>query len=157
MNTENRVDIDRHLKRMRLSAAVFLAVVVAAAAVILLADYRGSSLASPLTVTLVAVAGTLWVGFSATRDAGRRLERIRRSFAVHGDEERLLRDHWLVYLIVGVRLEVMVVAGVLVSLWGLGPRFGGVILLLGGLMIVLTWPTRRKIQILLGRARAFRE
>jgi hypothetical protein len=105
----------------------------------------------------VAAAASLWIGFAANRDAGNRLEKIRRAFAVHGDESRLLRDHWLVYLAVLVRLEMMVVCGLIVSLWGLGPGIGVWLLVLGALMMALTWPTARKTQLLLGRARALRD
>jgi hypothetical protein len=153
----NPAEIDNHLARMRVTAVAALFLMVAAAVAALAMHYRGSEVASPMTVTLVAVAGTLWVGFTATRDADRRLEVIRRAFAVHGEEERLLREHWIVYLAVVVRLSVMVLAGVVVALFGLGPRVGIWLILLGGLMIALTWPTRRKIQLLLGRSRALRE
>jgi hypothetical protein len=85
------------------------------------------------------------------------LAKIRRAFAVHGDEGRLLRDHWLVYVVVLLRLEMMVVAGLVVALWGSGPMIGVWLLVLGGLMVGLTWPTTRKTQLLLGRARALRE
>ena len=107
-------------------------------------------------LSLVAVAGALWVGFSANRDAANRMEKIRRAFAVHGDEARLLFDHWLVYVVILVRLEIMVVGGLVVALWGLGPVFGVWVLVLGLLMIGLTWPTARKSRLLLGRARALR-
>jgi hypothetical protein len=150
-------EIDNHLARMRVTAVAALFLVMAAAVAAFAMHYRGSEVASPMTVTLVAVAGTLWVGFTATRDADRRLEVIRRAFAVHGEEEKLLREYWIVYLAVVVRLSVMVLAGVMVALFGLGPRVGIWLILLGGLMIALTWPTRRKIQLLLGRSRALRE
>jgi hypothetical protein len=149
--------LQSHLLRMRLTAMVALAVVIVAAIAAFVLPYRGSAVASPRTVTLVALAASLWIGFSANRDATGRLERIRRAFAVHGDERRLLRDHWLVYLVVLFRLGMMVVAGLVVALWGSGPTFGIWLLVLGGLMIVLTWPTTRKTQLLLGRARALRE
>jgi hypothetical protein len=151
------VRLNCHLRRMRVTTGIFLATVPAAIAVAFLARYRGSSVASPLTVTLVAAAASLWIGFAANRDAGNRLEKIRRAFAVHGDESRLLRDHWLVYLAVLVRLEMMVVCGLIVSLWGLGPGIGVWLLVLGALMMALTWPTARKTQLLLGRARALRD
>jgi hypothetical protein len=51
----------------------------------------------------------------------------------------------------------MALGGLVVALWGLGPIFGVWLLILGGLMILLTWPTARKSQLLLGRARALRE
>ena len=146
-----------HLLRMRITAMAALAVVIFAAIAAFVLPYRGSAVASPRTVTLVALAASLWIGFSANRDATGRLERIRRAFAVHGDEGRLLRDHWLVYMVVLFRLGMMVVAGLVVALWGSGPAFGIWLLILGGLMVVLTWPTTRKTQLLLGRARALRE
>ncbi len=151
------MNLQSHLLRMRITAVAALAVVIFAAIAAFVLPYRGSAVASPRTVTLVALAASLWIGFSANRDATGRLERIRRAFAVHGDEGRLLRDHWLVYLVVLVRLGMMVVAGLVVALWGSGPTFGIWLLILGGLMIVLTWPTTRKTQLLLGRARALRD
>jgi len=150
-------ELQPHLLRMRLTTGLFLAAVPAAVAVAFVVPYRGSSLASPLTVTLVAAVACLWLGFSANRDARDRLERVRRAFAVHGDEHRLLRDHWLVYLVILVRLEMMVVCGLVASLWGSGPRVGVWMILLAGVMITLSWPTARKSQLLLGRARALRE
>jgi hypothetical protein len=142
---------------MRVSAVAGLIVVVFAAIAAFVLPYRGSAVASPRTVTLVALAASLWIGFSANRDAASRLEKIRLAFAVHGDEGRLLRDHWLVYLVVLIRLEMMAAGGLVVALWGSGPAFGIWFLILGGLMIALTWPTTRKTQLLLGRARALRE
>lgn len=150
------LNLQSHLLRMRITATAALAVVFFAAIAAFVLPYRGSAVASPRTVTLVALAASLWIGFSANRDATGRLERIRRAFAVHGDEGRLLRDHWLVYMLILVRLGMMVVAGLVVALWGSGPTFGIWILIMGGLMVVLTWPTTRKTQLLLGRARALR-
>lgn len=149
--------LQSHLLRMRVTAVVGLVTVIVAVVASFVLPYRGSEVASPLTVTLVAAAACLWIGFSANRDATSRLEEIRRAFAVHGVEGRLLRDHWLVYLVVLIRLEIMVVGGLLVALWGAGPKTGVWFLILGGLMIALTWPTSRKTQLLLGRARALRE
>ena len=149
-------DLHRHLVRMRLTTGLFLATVPAAMAVAFLSPYRGSSVASPMTVTLVAAAACLWLGFSANRDAWGRLERIKRAYAVHGEEQLLFRDLWLVYLVILIRLEMMVICGLVASLWGLGPRFGFFMMLLAGVMITLSWPTARKSQLLLGRARALR-
>ena len=153
----SEVNLRSHFLRMRVTAGVGLVVVFFAAIAAFVLPYRGSAVASPRTVTLVALAASLWIGFSANRDAAGRLERIRRAFSVHGDEGRLLRDHWLVYMVILVRLGMMVVAGLVVALWGSGPTFGIWLLILGGLMIVLTWPTTRKTQLLLGRARVLRE
>ena len=146
-----------HLLRMRITAVAALAVVVLAAIAVFALPYRGSGVASPRTVTLVAFAASLWIGFSANRDAGGRMKRIRRAFVVHGDEARLLRDHWFAYMVILFRLGTMLVAGLVAALWGSGPTFGIWLLILGGLMVVLTWPTTRKTQLLLGRARALRE
>ena len=151
------VNLRSHLVRMRVTAEAGLVVVVFAAIAAFVLPYRGSAVASPRTVTLVALAASLWIGFSANRDAASRLEKIRLAFAVHGDEGRLLRDHWLVYLVVLIRLEMMAAGGLVVALWGSGPKFGSWFLVLGGLMIALTWPTTRKTQLLLGRARALRD
>jgi len=46
------------------------------------------------------LAMSLWVAFTAERDARLRLDRAKRAFAVHGDASRLLRDHWVVLLVV---------------------------------------------------------
>ena len=153
----NEVNLRSHLVRMRVTAVVGLVVVIVSVVAAFVLPYRGSAVASPRTVTLVALAASLWIGFSANRDAASRLEKIRLAFAVHGDEGRLLRDHWLVYLVVLIRLEMMAAGGLVVALWGSGPKFGIWFLVLGGLMIALTWPTTRKTQLLLGRARALRD
>lgn len=147
----------RHLVRMRVTAALFLAAVPTAAAAALAMPHRGAVTASPQVITLTAIAASLWIGFSAGRDALARLDRIKRAFAVHGDEARLLRDHWLVFTVVALRLEIMVVSGLVIALWGLGPRIGVAVIVLGGVMIALTWPTSRKARLLLGRARALRD
>ncbi len=153
----SEANLQSHLLRMRVTAVVGVVVVIASVVAAFVLPYRGSAVASPRTVTLVALAASLWIGFSANRDAANRLEKIRRAFAVHGDERRLLRDHWLVYLVVLIRLEMMAAGGLVVALWGSGPKIGIWFLILGGLMIALTWPTARKTQLLLGRARALRD
>lgn len=150
-------DLERHLLRMRWTAGSVLLLVPLVAAAIFAMPHRGAVVASPMTVTLVAVAAALWIGFTANRDAAARIERIKRAFAVDGDEHRLLRNHWLVYLLVLLRLAVMIVCGVVISLWGIGPRVGVWVVLLAGIMIALTWPSRRKTQLLLGRARQLRD
>ena len=150
----SEVDLQAHLLRMRVTAVAALVVVAGAVIASIALPYRGSVVASPLTVTVVAAAAGLWIGFSANRDAASRLVKIRRSFAVHRNEGRLLREHWLVYAVILVRLGVMVLAGLVAALWGLGPPYGIWLQILGGLMVALTWPTARKSQLLLGRARA---
>ncbi len=153
----SKIDIESHLVRMRVTGIMALATSAVVAVAAFTMPFRGSSVASPMTVTLVAFAAGLWIGFSANRDAGTRMRKIRHAYAVHGDEDRLLGDHWRAYVAVLLRLEVMAVAGFVVSLWGTGPVFGIWLLVLCAMMIALTWPTRRKIQLLLGRARAARE
>lgn len=148
--------LEKHLRRMRLTTGVFLVTIPSAMALLFLVPHRETGSMSPTTLTLVAAAAALWIGFTANRDARGRLERIKRAAAVHGDDTRLLRDHWLVYTVILLRLELMVVGGVVVALWGLGPAIGVWLVLLGGLMVALTWPTSRKAQLLLGRVRALR-
>lgn len=149
--------VSAHLLRMRLTAGACLATVPLSVALIFVFPHRGAALASPTAVTLVAVAAGLWIGFTANRDAHDRLERIKRAAAVHGDDRRLLRDHWVVYILVLVRLEMLVIGGVVVGIWGTGPGLGVWLVLLGGLMVALTWPSMRKTQLLLGRVRALRD
>jgi len=154
---KQQVDIRAHLVRMRITGVLALLATVGIALCAFVLPYQGSMVASPATVTLVAAVAVLWIGFSANRDAASRLVKIRRAFAVHGDERRLLRDHWLVYIVVLMRLEVMAVGGFVVALWGSGPRIGVWLMVLCALMVGLTWPTTRKTQLLLGRARALRD
>ena len=144
-------------KPSTMTMGVFLATVPAAVIVAVVSEHRRSAIASPLTMTLVAVAASLWIGFSANGDARARLERTKRAFAVHGDERRLLREHWWVYVMVLLRLEVMVLCGVVIALWGLGTGTAVWLLLVAAAMIVLTWPTLDKTRLLLERARELRD
>jgi hypothetical protein len=147
--------VRRHLLRMRITTGIFLATVPAAMIAAFLVPRR-PAMASPLTMTILAVAASLWIGFSAGRDTRTRLDRTKRAFAVHGDERRLLREHWMVYVVVLLRLEVMVICGLVVALWGLGPGTAVWLLLLAGVMIALTWPSIGKTRLLLERARRLR-
>jgi hypothetical protein len=112
---------------------------------------------TPRTVTLVAVAASLWITFTAERDARRRLEHMRRGFALSGEVAGLLRDHRRVFLIVLLRLELVVALGLATAVWGLGPRIALWFHALALLMILLAWPTERKISLVLLRAREFLE
>jgi hypothetical protein len=145
-------DMDRHLRLMRLVTLLFLATVPVAVALVLLVPAR-AGVASPMVVSLVAAVAALWVGFTANRDAGNRLARIRRAFAVHGEAGRLLRDHRMVNLAVLARLEVMVVAAVVAAVWGGSPAVAWGVLALAALMMALAWPTADKTHTLLARAR----
>jgi len=154
MTTVDETEIVRgHVRRMRMAWAVMLATVPVAAAVGLAVPHRATHLGSPSTVTLLALAVSLWVGFTAERDSRSRLDRIKRAFAVQGDLTRLLRDHLTVLVVVMLRREIIVLGGVVISIWGIGPRLGFWIVLLGGLMMGLAWPSIRKAQILILRAR----
>ena len=155
--TARNPELERHLLRMRWTTVLVLLTVPVAVVALFVIPHRGAVVASPMTVTLVAAAAALWIGFTANRDAAARIERIKRAFAVDGDERRLLHNHWLVYLLVLLRLAMMIVCGVVIGLWGIGPQIGVWVVMLGGIMIALTWPSRRKTQLLLGRARQLRD
>jgi len=108
---------------------------------------------SPMAVSLTAAAAALWVGFTANRDAQARLDRIKRAYAANGDEQRLLRDHRMVNLAVLARLEVMVIAAVVASIWGGSSAAAWGVLALAGMMMFLSWPTADKTDMLIKRAR----
>jgi hypothetical protein len=145
-------EMDRHLRVMRVTTVGFLLTVPAAVAVMVSVPPK-SGVASPLAVSLVAVAAALWIGFTANRDAQTRIDRVKRAFAAKGDERRLLRDHRLVNLAVLVRLEVMVVAAVVASIWGGSSAAAWGVLALAAIMMGLSWPTADKTVTLLERAR----
>ncbi len=145
-------EIDRHLKSMRLTTIGFLITVPLAAALCIGVTAR-ESMVSPMAVSLTAGAAALWVGFSANRDAQARLDRVKRAYAATGDEQRLLRDHRMVHLAVLVRLEVMVIAAVVASIWGGSSAAAWGVLALAGMMMCLSWPTADKTDMLIQRAR----
>ena len=74
--------------------------------------------------------------------------------AVHGDVTRLLRDHHWAYLAVLSRLLAVAGCGVIVAVWGAGPRLGLAFFILAGILMAMAWPTERKTQLLIRRARA---
>jgi hypothetical protein len=148
--------LQAHLRRMRITWAGFLVTVPTATAAVFWLPRMRSAAASPVIITLLALAGSLWVAFSAERDARLRLERAKRAFAALGDERRLLRDHWLVFVVVMLRLEVIVVLGLVTAAWGLGPRIAVVFVLLAGLLMGLAWPSKRKAELLVERGRELR-
>jgi hypothetical protein len=145
-------EIDRHLRSMRLTTAGFLFTVVLAA-VLCIGVAKRESMVSPMAVSLTAGAAALWVGFTANRDAQARLDRTKRAFAATGDEQRLLRDHRMVNLAVLVRLEIMVIAAVVASIWGGSAAVAWGVLGLAGMMMFLSWPTADKTDMLIKRAR----
>ena len=143
----------RHLRRIRIVWAAFTVTVPVAAVAGFLAPHLTTDVGSPTVVTGLVLAVCLWVAFTAERDARLRLERAKLAFAVHGDVPRLLRDHSLVLLVVLIRLEIIVIGGLVTAVWGVGPRIGLCFALAGGVLMALAWPTERKSQILLRRAR----
>ena len=150
-------DMSSHLWRMRAAVGVALAAVLVAVVAALVLPARTSPLVSPLVFTLAALAAALWLAFTADRDAGARLRRIRELFSAHGDEHRLLRQLLGVYLVVLLRLVSIAACGVVVAVWGRGPVVGVGFCVLAAVLVLLTWPTRRKSELLLGRARQLAE
>lgn len=153
---DERALVDRHLLRMRLLFAAGLTAVPSAAVGALALGPREPGGATPFTLTLVVYAAALWIGLTASRDARHRLESAKRAFTAHGRLERLLTDHRLVYLAVLLRLEVTTVCGFVGAVWGLGMVAAAPVLALAALLVVQTWPTHRKTELLIARARALR-
>jgi len=145
-------EIDRHLHTMRLTTIGFLAAVPVAVAVMLLSPSR-EGVASPMAVSLTAAAAALWIGFTANRDAQARLDRVKREFAAKGDLQTLLRGLRSVNMVVLARLEVMVVAAVVASIWGGSSAAAWGVLVLAAMMMGLSWPTADKTHMLIQRAR----
>jgi hypothetical protein len=141
---------------MRALALSALCTVPAAAAAGFVLPRQRSAVFSPTVITLIAVVGCLWIGLTANRDAGVRLDRVKRAFAAHGDMVRLLRDHKLVYAVVLFRLECLTAVGLVVALWGRGPIIALWFFAATAAMIGLTWPSRRKTELLVARAMALR-
>lgn len=154
---EERRLVRRHLLRCRLLWGAFFATVPAAAVLGFFVPRLEPGGATPTTLTLLAFAACLWIAFTAERDAAHRLDRVRRAFVVHSELPRLLRGHLLVILAVLVRLEVVVVLSVVVAVWGWGGRAALWIAILAGLMMVLAWPTARKVALVIHRARQQRD
>jgi uncharacterized membrane protein YfcA len=147
--------LDRSLRRMRVAGGLFLATLPA----VMVAAWRLPRLTADLSrpiVTLVLAAAGLWLAFSSDRDARSRLDRIKRGFAVHGDEARLLTDFLRVYLIVLTRLELIGLCGLAAAVWGSGPTATIWFVLITAVLMLLAWPSERKARLLLDRARALR-
>ena len=148
--------VNRHLLRMRMVAALFLASQAVAAALVLTLEQRRPAGLSPLSVTLAALGVGLWLTFTADRHSRRLLARVKGSFADHGDEARLLRHHRMAFTLVLARLEVVTLFAMTAAVWGAGPVFALPLLLAVTALMALAWPTRRKTLLLLERARDLR-
>jgi hypothetical protein len=152
---EETAAVARHLVRMRVTWAVFLATVPLAAVAGFSLPRLDPAAATPTSLTLVVLAAVLWISFTAERDARKRLERAKRAFAAHGELVRLLRDHWFVFVLVLIRLDVIVGLGVVTAVWGAGPRVGLWFEILAGLLMVLAVPTEHKARMVVATARDF--
>lgn len=150
-------ELARHLRRMRAATVGFLALAGVAAVFGFRVEHRDPGAATPLTLTLVAAAAALWLGFTANRDARTRVAAIRRAFAVHGESRRLLRDHLQVYVMILLRLACIVALGVVVAVWGTGAGAAVGLQALAAVLMLLTWPTEHKSRLLLRRAAAERD
>lgn len=142
-----------HLKRMRVIWVVFLVTIPVAIACGPMLPRLEPAAATPAAVTLVTLATVLWISFTAERDSRSRLDRAKRAYAVHEDPDRLLRSHLSVFVMVLVRLEVIVMCGLITAVWGMGSNIALWYSLLAGLMMILAWPTEHKVRLLLARAR----
>jgi hypothetical protein len=131
---------------------LFLVTVPVAIVACFILPERSATELSPTTVTLLALAVSLWVALSAERDARARLERAKRAYAVHGETTRLLRDHRLVHLVAMLRLEIVVGCALTTAVWGAGPVTGAWIAAMAGVIMLLAWPSERKTLLLIERA-----
>ncbi len=146
-------ELSRHMWRMRTAAIVGLALTAALATAVFVIPARRSPAVPPIAFTLAALAASLWLAFTADRDAARRLSRIRELFPAHGDERRLLRQLLGVYLVVLLRLAAIATCGLVVAVWGHGSTVGIGFCALAGVLMLLAWPTRHKSELLLRRVR----
>lgn len=146
---------DRHLRRVRRTVVAFLAALPLFQVAAVLLPRRETAL-SPGMITLLAAAAGLWLAFTAERDARARLDRIKRAFAVHGEQDRLMDDHLRVYVVVLLRLAGVAAFGVVAAVWGSGATATPLFLVAAGALMLLTWPTHAKVRLLVDRARALR-
>ena len=145
-------EIDAHLRKMRV--LWFLGELLALASALtcwLLPRLHPTVLGRGGFSLLVAAAG-LWLGFSASRDARRRMERIRRAFAVHRDVGRLLRGHLVAYTWILLRMLFIAAGGQATAVWGAGPGFSLLLSSLAVILTLMTFPTEYKTRLLLKRA-----
>lgn len=152
--TELRPLLERHLRRMRLTAAVFLLSVAAAAGAVYLLPRHPLGHLSPLVVTAGTLAVSLWLAFTAEGWSRKLLGRIRDRFEEHQDVALLLDGHFRVYLAVLVRLEIILLAAVVTAVSGSGPTPALFQLILTAVLMALAWPTEHKTRLLLRRAGA---
>ncbi len=151
-----RLQLHNHIKAMRRSALALGAFLIAAAVGSFFLPRLANDLVNPMGATLVGAAAALWIGFSANRDARTRMDRVKRAFAVHGEFDRLFRDHHRAYLVVLLRLLAVAACGIVVAVWGAGPGLGLAFFILAAILMAMAWPTDHKTRLLIRRAQAMR-
>jgi len=155
-STQLSLLLENHITSMRRTGLVFGVILVAIFVGSFFLPRLTNELVGPGGATLLGAAAALWIGFSANRDARTRMERIKLAFAVHGETTRLLRDHHRAYLAVLLRILAVAGCGLVVSIWGAGPRLGLFFFILSGILMAMAWPTDHKTRLLVRRARAMR-
>ncbi len=150
------LQIQHHIASMRRTGLIVGGVLVVLAVGAFFMPRMTNDLLSPGGATLVGAATALWIGFSANRDARTRMERVKLAFAVHGEATRLLKAHHWAYFAVLVRLLAIAGCGVVVSIWGAGPRMGLPFFILAGILMAMAWPTDHKTRLLIRRAQELR-
>ena len=151
-----RLQMQNHIKAMRRSALTLGGFLMAAAVGAFFLPRLPNDLVNPMGATLIGAAAALWIAFSANRDARARMDRVKRAFAVHGQFDRLFRDHHRAYLMVLLRLMAVATCGIVVAVWGAGPRLGLAFFILAAILMAMAWPTDHKTRLLIKRAQALR-
>ncbi|NOZ78237.1 MAG: hypothetical protein GXP48_03450 [Acidobacteria bacterium] len=146
--------VRRHLLRMRVVTAVFLVTIPVAGAGAFFLPRQRLDFVSPQAVLAITALIAAWYAFTINRFAAKRLHRIREAFDSHEDVERLLSGHFRVSVTVLVRLEVIVVCGLINAEAGAGPHTTVWYVIAAGLLMLLAWPTEHKTMLLLRRVGA---
>ena len=147
-------DVHRHLVRMRLVTILFLLSVPAAGVGAFFLPRRRLASIPPQAVLGITALIAVWYAFTINRFAAKRLYRVREAFESHGEVGRLLAGHFRTYLAVLIRLEVIVVCGLINAEAGAGPRTTVWYVVAAGLLMLLAWPTEHKTMLLLRRVGA---
>jgi len=145
-------EIDVHLRRMRVLWLLGELLALASALTCWLLPRLHPTVLGRGGFSLLVAAAGLWLGFSASRDARRRMERIRRAFGVHGDVGRLLRGHLMAYTWILLRMLFIAAGGQAIAVWGAGPAFSLLLSSLAVILTLMTFPTEYKTRLLLKRA-----
>ena len=146
--------VRHHMRRMRLVTVLFLCTVPIAGAGAFFLPRRRLASVSPQAVLAITALIAAWYAFTINRFAAKRLYRVREAFDSHGDVERLLSGHFRVYLTVLIRLEVIILCGLINAEAGAGPHTTLWYVLAAGLLMLLAWPTEHKTMLLLRRVGA---